>query len=605
MIRCKGGRGRQLTCPCIAGQPLAIIVNKKGMQRDKSNNIVPAEQQELNKRKLVPIVEHSTTSTKDYHIVHQSNLVTAGVGGSSRRVPLLGPGPRGPGAEVITKNEEEIRGGGGRRGNVGGGGSSVAIPPTNATSFRRTNEPREQHEEYVIRERYFSRPPAAEEDIAVSAGPPGGGSSGPRLGPVLKPNYPSTWTTVTHASHLESSSGASILRDSSAMLTPETPEEFRPRIHRNPEIRSRPLMDGGEGGDDNSNNLLYPSSNHTTSLLRPPFSGAGPRPQQQVPQPQPPQQHQDLRHHPFAQDSVFCHQIPTKPFRAITTTTNNTSSSSDPLASTAPSGLSSISPINSTTTFSIRGPSLHSNIQNLSSIIRNTRPIEIKSHHSSGSNATTSDEPPPRVTVTATDLSPTIQHQQPTSWHRPVKVNTTPTLVPTHLSSSPIPHRHGPGPESGLGLGLGPKSRTPFVGSGSPAAGSPPTSTAPLSSMQPSPAPPNIPHQSGTSSEFPTHFRFGSLIQLSSGDLKTVESLTTQDFIHSAETSPDVRIDHSIVTSVEIKMEKGTANISFSVGKQKVQVCLYNVHTNFANLKASHLGLDNMQLTFSPKVFWY
>ena len=575
MIRCKGGRGRQLTCPCIAGQPLAILVNRKGMQRDKSNNIVPEEQQQQNKRKLVPIVEHSTTSTKDYHIVHQSNLVTAGVGGSSRRVPLSGPGPRGPGAEVITKNEEEIRGGGGRRGNGGGGGgSSVAIPPTNATGFRRTNEPREQHEEYVIRERYFSRPPAAEEDIAVSAEPPGGGPSGPRLGPILKPNYPSTWTTVTHASHLESSGGASILRDSSAMLTPETPEEFRPRIHRNPEIRStRPLMDRGEGGDDNSNNLLYPSSNHTTSLLRPPFSGAGPRPQQQVPQPQPPQ-HQELRHHPFAQDSVFCHQIPTKPFRAITTTTNNTSPSSDPLASTSPGGLSSISPIDSTTTFSIRGPSLHSNIQNLSSIIRNTRPIEIKSHHSSGSNATTSDEPPPRVTVTATDLSPTIQHQQPTSWHRPVKVNTTPTLVPTHLSSSPIPHRHGPGPESGLGLG--PKTRTPFVGSGSPAAGSPPTSTAPLSSMQPSPAPPNIPHQSGTSSEFPTHFRFGSLIQLSSGDLKTVESLTTQDFIHSAETSPDVRIDHSIVTSVEIKMEKGTANISFSVGKQKVQVCLYH-----------------------------
>ena len=285
--------------------------------------------------------------------------------------------------------------------------------------------------------------------------------------------------------------------------------------------------------------------------------------------------------HPFAQDSVFCPQIPTKPFRAITTTTNNTSSSSDPLASTAPGGgLSSISPIDSTTTFSIRGPpSLHSNIQNLSSIIRNTRPIEIKSHHSSGSNATTSDEPPPRVTVTATDLSPTIQHQQPTSWHRPVKVNTTPTLVPTHLSSSPIPHRHGPGgPESGLGLG--PKTRTPFVGSGSPAAGSSPTSTATLSSMQPSPAPSHTPHQSGTSSEFPTHFRFGSLIQLSSGDLKTVESLTTQDFIHSAETSPDVRIDHSIVTSVEIKMEKGTANISFSVGKQKVQVCTILVLNN-------------------------
>ena len=31
---------------------------------------------------------------------------------------------------------------------------------------------------------------------------------------------------------------------------------------------------------------------------------------------------------------------------------------------------------------------------------------------------------------------------------------------------------------------------------------------------------------------------------------------------------------------------------------------MYIVHTNLANLKASHLGLDHMQLTYRPKVFW-
>ena len=502
------------------------------MQHDKSNNIAEQQQQ----RKL-PIVEHSTP-TKDYRLVHQSNLVTGG----GNRGPHVGPGPRGGpgGAEVITKNEE----GGGGRGN--GGGGSVAIPPGN-NSFRRTNEPREQHEEYVIRERYLSRP--LEEDTATPGGPPGGGPSGPRLGPILKPKYPSTWTTVTHAAHLEAGGGGpSLLRDSSTMLTPETPEEFRPRIHR-PEIRARPLMDGG-GGDGDSNNLLYPSPNHATSLLRTPFSGAGPRPQVPQSHPHPSPQHQELRHHPFAQDSVFRHQIPTTPFRGTSNMSSSDPSSARP---GGPSALSSISPINSTTTFSLRRPLLHSNIQNLSSIPGNPRPIEIKSHNTTALDSgphVASDEP---ARVSATDLSPAIQ-DQPT-WHRPIKINTntgTPTLVP-HLPSSPIPPRPGPGGSEPAP----PKTRAPIVGSGSPA-GSPmaaPSTTHP-----------------GTSSDFPTHFRFGSLIQLSNGDLKTVESLTTQDFIQSAETSPDIRIDHSIVTSVELKMEKGTANISFSVGKQKVQV---------------------------------
>jgi hypothetical protein len=75
-------------------------------------------------------------------------------------------------------------------------------------------------------------------------------------------------------------------------------------------------------------------------------------------------------------------------------------------------------------------------------------------------------------------------------------------------------------------------------------------------------------------SEYPTHFSLGSLIQLSNGDLKKVESLTTEDFVRSALFSSEVKIDQSTVTSLDLNLETGTVTITFSVGKQKVQVCL-------------------------------
>ena len=249
------------------------------------------------------------------------------------------------------------------------------------------------------------------------------------------------------------------------MLTPESPEDFRLRV-----LRTAP----GSGGGEPPPTQLYPPP---SSSFFPKHGGvtaiAGPRPSHSlsspaVVPPPPPSSNQELRFHPFAQDSLFRHQ-PSKPFRGP-----------DPASVTPPT------------------PS----IGQQSSMVRHTlnRPVE--------------------------HLDLNTQQQQ--TWHRPVR-ESPPTTTVTH-SGTP-----------------------PFM-----------TTTPPKSGKD----------ASSTVADFPTHFRLGSLIQLSNGDLKTVENLTTEDFIQSAETSPEVRIDHSVVTALDLNLEKGTANITFSVGKQKVQVPL-------------------------------
>ena len=69
-----------------------------------------------------------------------------------------------------------------------------------------------------------------------------------------------------------------------------------------------------------------------------------------------------------------------------------------------------------------------------------------------------------------------------------------------------------------------------------------------------------------------SHFQLGSLIQLANGDLKRVENLSTEDFLRSAKSSTDVKIDHSVVTSLDLHADRGVASIAFSVGHEKVQV---------------------------------
>ena len=64
----------------------------------------------------------------------------------------------------------------------------------------------------------------------------------------------------------------------------------------------------------------------------------------------------------------------------------------------------------------------------------------------------------------------------------------------------------------------------------------------------------------------------GSIIQLANGELKRVEDLRTEDFVNSAEISPDLKIDSSTVVRIEKDEERGTAILGFSVGTQRIQV---------------------------------
>ena len=71
---------------------------------------------------------------------------------------------------------------------------------------------------------------------------------------------------------------------------------------------------------------------------------------------------------------------------------------------------------------------------------------------------------------------------------------------------------------------------------------------------------------------YPPHFMKGSIIQLANGDLKRIEELRTEDFVGSADISPDLKIDSSQVVHVEERDERGTVILGFSVGQHKLRV---------------------------------
>ena len=104
--------------------------------------------------------------------------------------------------------------------------------------------------------------------------------------------------------------------------------------------------------------------------------------------------------------------------------------------------------------------------------------------------------------------------------------------------------------------------------------GLPQTSSASSASYgQILPPPPPLQPDLYPTPHYPPHFMKGSIIQLASGELKRVEDLRTDDFVNSAEISPDLKIDSSTVVRVEENHERGTAILGFSVGEHKIQVC--------------------------------
>ena len=66
----------------------------------------------------------------------------------------------------------------------------------------------------------------------------------------------------------------------------------------------------------------------------------------------------------------------------------------------------------------------------------------------------------------------------------------------------------------------------------------------------------------------------GSIIQLANGELKRVEDLKTDDFINCADISADLKIDSSTVVRIKEDEGRNTAILSFSVGEQRIQVCM-------------------------------
>ena len=76
------------------------------------------------------------------------------------------------------------------------------------------------------------------------------------------------------------------------------------------------------------------------------------------------------------------------------------------------------------------------------------------------------------------------------------------------------------------------------------------------------PAPPQV----------PPPFIKGSIIQLATGDLKRVEDLTTEDFIHSTRLCPDLKLETSTVVKIEDGSDSGSTHITFTINSSKTQV---------------------------------
>ncbi|XP_033626764.1 ataxin-1-like [Asterias rubens] len=75
-------------------------------------------------------------------------------------------------------------------------------------------------------------------------------------------------------------------------------------------------------------------------------------------------------------------------------------------------------------------------------------------------------------------------------------------------------------------------------------------------------------------SNIPSYFTRGSVIQLASGELKRVEDMRTEDFVHSADMCGGLKIDSSTVVRINEHVDNGVALISFLVGEHKAQVSL-------------------------------
>ena len=74
--------------------------------------------------------------------------------------------------------------------------------------------------------------------------------------------------------------------------------------------------------------------------------------------------------------------------------------------------------------------------------------------------------------------------------------------------------------------------------------------------------------------------------------MKKVEELETQDFINSAKANQDVFLDHSTLISIENEDKSEQVTLTFSVGKDKIEVSIRNQNLKTSLFADHELNID-------------
>lgn len=85
-------------------------------------------------------------------------------------------------------------------------------------------------------------------------------------------------------------------------------------------------------------------------------------------------------------------------------------------------------------------------------------------------------------------------------------------------------------------------------------------------------SPPRSPKKTLNNNLSPGNFAKGSLIQLHNGELRKIEDMRTEDFISSAERSPELRLAESTVVKIEEYQHTGNATITLTYNQRRAQV---------------------------------
>ncbi|KAJ8924880.1 hypothetical protein NQ315_001035 [Exocentrus adspersus] len=85
-------------------------------------------------------------------------------------------------------------------------------------------------------------------------------------------------------------------------------------------------------------------------------------------------------------------------------------------------------------------------------------------------------------------------------------------------------------------------------------------------------SPPRSPKRTLNNNTLPGNFAKGSLIQLHNGELRRIEDMRTEDFVMSAEKSPELRLAESTVVKIEESQQTGNATITLTYNQRRAQV---------------------------------